>query len=103
MIQTRTAIIGKRRSFAHVTRRNPWRLTGAEAAVVRRICQGQYSQQIADELFISPRTLQTHLSNIYDKVDVADRVELVVKILHHSLAREIFFPELQISDRREIG
>ena len=95
-------IIGKRLGRpGAATRQNPWGLTAREAAVVRLICQGMYTATIAERMTISERTLQAHLSNIFTKVRVYDRVELIVKILHHPLAREIFFPELQISESRK--
>ena len=52
-------------------------LTPAEARVFWEVIQGFTNKQISDRLFISPRTVQTHLSNILNKLDLANRSQLV--------------------------
>lgn len=52
------------------------RLTRAERLVAVRAGRGQTNPQIADELSLSTRTVQTHLSNIYAKLAIASRVQL---------------------------
>jgi non-specific serine/threonine protein kinase len=48
-------------------------LSPRELDVVRLIAQGRTSQQIADELYISVRTVGTHISHIFRKLDVPTR------------------------------
>jgi DNA-binding NarL/FixJ family response regulator len=48
-------------------------LTGQESAVAQLIASGWDDRQIAAELFISGRTVQFHLTNIYSKVGVSSR------------------------------
>jgi DNA-binding NarL/FixJ family response regulator len=55
----------------------PLPLTPAEARVFWEVIQGYTNKQIADRLFISPRTVQTHLSHILSKLDVENRAQLV--------------------------
>nr|WP_079181384.1 helix-turn-helix transcriptional regulator [Mycobacterium tuberculosis] len=39
---------------------------------------------MAARLFVSPRTVQTHLTHIYTKLDVTSRVQLVQEAAQHS-------------------
>lgn len=52
-------------------------LTPAEEKVFWEVVQGLTNKQIGDRLFVSPRTVQTHLSNILHKLDLANRSQLV--------------------------
>jgi DNA-binding NarL/FixJ family response regulator len=55
----------------------PLPLTPAEERVFWETIQGYTNKQISDRLFISPRTVQTHLSNILSKLDLSNRTQLV--------------------------
>jgi DNA-binding CsgD family transcriptional regulator len=48
-------------------------LTAREAEVLRYIAQGWTDTQIAEQLVISPRTVNTHLTSIYSKAQVSSR------------------------------
>ena len=50
-------------------------LTAREMEVLRLAAAGHSNQQIAAELFISPKTASVHVSNILGKLGVASRVE----------------------------
>lgn len=52
-------------------------LTPREQEVLKGIAQGLTNQQIADQLFVSIKTVQTHRGNIMEKLDLHDRVDLV--------------------------
>jgi DNA-binding CsgD family transcriptional regulator/Tfp pilus assembly protein PilF len=52
-------------------------LTPAEVDVVRLVCEGLGNKDIATRLFISPRTVQAHLTHIYTKLGLTSRVQLV--------------------------
>jgi len=52
-------------------------ITGRELDVIQYAAAGLSSREIADTLKISERTIQTHLANIYNKLDVKNRVELI--------------------------
>ncbi|NET53602.1 MAG: response regulator transcription factor [Merismopedia sp. SIO2A8] len=54
----------------------PLPLTPAEERVFWEVIQGLTNKQIGDRLFISPRTVQTHLSNILSKLHLANRAQL---------------------------
>jgi DNA-binding NarL/FixJ family response regulator len=53
----------------------PERLTTREAEVLRLLAGGWTNRQIADELFISPRTASVHVANIFGKLGANSRVE----------------------------
>ena len=52
-------------------------LTARETDVLRQICLGQNTQEIADTLFISHNTVETHRSNLLLKVGVKNTAGLV--------------------------
>lgn len=56
---------------------NPLPLTPAEAKVFWEVIQGYTNKQIGDRLFVSPRTVQTHLSNILSKLQLESRSQLI--------------------------
>jgi DNA-binding NarL/FixJ family response regulator len=55
----------------------PLPLTPAEIRVFWEVVQGLTNKQISEHLFISPRTVQTHLSNILGKLQLDNRSQLV--------------------------
>lgn len=56
------------------------KLTRREIEIVKLIAEGLTSQQMADKLFISPRTVETHRANLMKKVGVRNAIELVKKV-----------------------
>jgi DNA-binding NarL/FixJ family response regulator len=51
-------------------------LTPRESEVTKLVAEGHSSQAIADMLLLSPKTIETHRTNIYQKLNIRDRVEL---------------------------
>jgi DNA-binding CsgD family transcriptional regulator len=51
-------------------------LTPTELDVVRLACEGLGNKEIATRLFVSPRTVQAHLSHVYSKLGVSSRVQV---------------------------
>lgn len=51
------------------------RLTKREIEVLSLIAQGHSSKEAADVLYVSKRTVDFHLANIYDKLQVNNRVQ----------------------------
>ena len=54
---------------------HPAGLTAREVEVLRLVAQGLPNKEIADRLFISAKTVATHLRNIFEKIDVTNRTE----------------------------
>jgi DNA-binding NarL/FixJ family response regulator len=52
------------------------RLTGSELNILRLVADGRTDKQISTTLYISPRTVQSHLAQIRTKVGLRRRVEL---------------------------
>ncbi|WP_171990969.1 AAA family ATPase [Streptomyces sp. JHA26] len=69
-------------------------LTGRERDVLRLVADGRTNRQIAEELFISPKTASVHVSNILAKLGVSGRGEAAA--LAHRLA---LFPTGTLSTR----
>ena len=59
-------------------------LTPAERDVARLVCEGLANKEIATRLFVSPRTVQAHLSHIYAKLGITSRVQLVQEAVRHA-------------------
>ena len=62
-------------------------LTDRERQVIALIAEGLKNRQIAERLFISPTTVTHHLSSIYSKLGVTDRLELVIYAFANKLAK----------------
>jgi DNA-binding CsgD family transcriptional regulator len=52
-------------------------LTPAERDVIRLVCEGLANKDIATRLFVSPKTVQAHLTHVYTKLGLTSRVQLV--------------------------
>jgi predicted ATPase/class 3 adenylate cyclase/DNA-binding CsgD family transcriptional regulator len=59
-------------------------LTPAERDVVRLVSEGLGNKDIATRLFVSPRTVQTHLTHVYTKLGLTSRVQLVQEAARHT-------------------
>jgi len=64
---------------------NGWEsLTPAERDVVRLVSEGLANKDIAARLFVSPRTVQTHLTHIYGKLGLTSRMQLAQEAARHA-------------------
>lgn len=71
IMKERTGIAENNNFFAN-------KLSNREVEVARLICEGMSNKIIAERLFISEKTVKTHVSNILVKLDLRDRMQLVV-------------------------
>lgn len=62
-------------------------LTEREMEVLLMLAQGKTNQEIADELFISLKTVKVHVSNILGKLEVQDRTQAVIYAFKHGLVK----------------
>ena len=58
-------------------------LTPTERDVVRLVSEGLANKDIATRLFVSPRTVQTHLTHVYTKLGLISRVQLAQEAARH--------------------
>jgi serine/threonine protein kinase/DNA-binding CsgD family transcriptional regulator len=65
----------------------PVDLTPREMDVIQWLVEGLSNKEIAQKLFISPRTVNFHLDNIYTKLSVNSRTEAAVYALRHGWVR----------------
>jgi predicted ATPase/class 3 adenylate cyclase/DNA-binding CsgD family transcriptional regulator len=61
-------------------------LTPTERDVVRLVGDGLSNKDIATRLFVSPRTVQSHLRHVYNKLGLASRVQLVNESARHVIS-----------------
>ena len=61
-------------------------LTERELEIVRLVASGYKNKEVGSTLSISERTVKTHLTNIFQKLGVRDRVGLVMYALKHGLS-----------------
>ena len=64
-------------------------LTPTERDVVRLVSEGLGNKDIGDRLFISPRTVQTHLTHVYAKLGLDSRVRLAQEAARRSVSRSV--------------
>ncbi|MEZ4647565.1 MAG: response regulator transcription factor [Candidatus Eisenbacteria bacterium] len=73
-------IIARRvtRSFQAVV---PSPLTERETEILRHLCEGKSYKEIAADLFISERTVHSHLKNVYRKLEVHSKTEAMARAI----------------------
>ncbi|WP_411814546.1 response regulator transcription factor [Dehalococcoides mccartyi] len=69
-------LINKAAKTEEVSAVNP--LTEREIEVLKMAARGVSNKDIADQLYLSNRTIQTHLSNIFKKLSVGSRTEAIL-------------------------
>jgi len=60
-------------------------LTNREFEVLHLVAEGLSNQEIADQLFITLKTVKTHVSNILSKLEVSDRTQATIYAFKHDL------------------
>ena len=60
-------------------------LSERESEVLRLVALGMSNKEVAEELFLSQRTVKAHLTNVFNKLNVASRSEAIVKGLQWGL------------------
>lgn len=63
----------------------PAGLTEREAEVLRLVAEGLTNNEIASQLFLSPKTVSRHLSNIFTKIGVSSRASATAYAAAHNL------------------
>ena len=60
-------------------------LSDRETEILRHLSRGMNYKDVADELFISPHTVKSHIKNIYSKLHVKNRAEAIYKAIKQNL------------------
>ena len=60
-------------------------LSEREAEVLRLVALGMSNKEVAEELFLSQRTVKAHLTSVFNKLNVASRSEAIIKGLQWGL------------------
>jgi DNA-binding NarL/FixJ family response regulator len=60
-------------------------LSARESEILKLLTSGMSNKEIAERLFLSQRTVKAHLTNIFNKLNVASRSEAIVKGLQWGL------------------
>jgi DNA-binding NarL/FixJ family response regulator len=63
------------------------KLTDREREVITMLCEGLRNKQLADRLFIGEGTVRHHLTSVFEKLGISDRLELVIYAYRHGLAK----------------
>ena len=61
-------------------------LTEREIEILQKVAQGKTNQVIADELFLSERTVRTHITNILAKLGLTNRTQAALYALREGIA-----------------
>ncbi len=61
------------------------RLTKRELQIVTAIVEGSSNKDIGQQFGLSQQTVKNHLSHIFDKLGVSNRLELALYAVHHKL------------------
>jgi DNA-binding NarL/FixJ family response regulator len=61
-------------------------LTKREKDVLVELAKGKSNKEIASSLYITEKTVKTHISNIFSKLEVSDRTQAALYAVKHNLA-----------------
>jgi DNA-binding CsgD family transcriptional regulator len=81
----RVDALAARLTWESPAHRYPAGLTSREVDVLRLLPRGLSNAEIAEALFVSPRTIQSHLSNLYGKLAVGGRAEAIAYAVAHGI------------------
>ncbi|MEQ7009323.1 AAA family ATPase [Actinopolymorpha sp. B17G11] len=87
-VRARLRTLGlRRRRFTPTRPTTGWSaLSGSELGVARLVAAGLTNKAVADQLYLSRHTVDSHLRHIFTKLDINTRVELTRLVLQHEPA-----------------
>tara|TARA_R110002072_G_scaffold182067_5_gene338243 strand:+ start:1089 stop:1724 length:636 start_codon:yes stop_codon:yes gene_type:complete len=65
--------------------KDPYKLSDREKQVLQKLCNGSNNSKIAEELFVSVNTVKAHIKNIYEKMHVHSRAEVVAQAIKNKI------------------
>ena len=81
----RDALVKRSKASGTATAVYPDGLSGREVDVLRLIAGGKSNREIAEQLFVSARTVERHIANIYGKIEVHSRTQATSYAFAHGL------------------
>jgi DNA-binding CsgD family transcriptional regulator len=75
-----------RAAAARKTSAAPAGLSPREAEILRLVAAGRTNREIADALYLSVRTVERHVTNLYAKIGARGRADATAFALRHGLA-----------------
>jgi DNA-binding NarL/FixJ family response regulator len=78
-------------------------LTAQEMNCALAIAQGMTNRQAASALFISPKTIEYHLSKIYGKLKICSRTQLTRIITHAAVTTPGGLSEIRVRATDAVG
>jgi DNA-binding NarL/FixJ family response regulator len=61
------------------------KLTDREIEIIHLICKGKTNKEIASELYLSPRTIESHRENIYEKTETHSSAEVAIYAIRYNI------------------
>lgn len=87
-----TRVVLERSSNAAGTTLDVSQLSEREAEVARAVASGKSNKEVAAQLHISERTVKAHLGSVFDKLNIRDRVQLVLHMQQRNAASQQGLP-----------
>jgi DNA-binding CsgD family transcriptional regulator len=78
--RTRSCLLATGATRLHTDLQGVAALTGQELQIAMLVTEGATNREVAARLFLSPKTIEAHLSRIYRKLEVHSRVELAGRL-----------------------
>jgi DNA-binding NarL/FixJ family response regulator len=85
--QALESLVTKPAAPAGASTQRDQRLSNREMEVVRCVAMGLRNKEVADKLGVSEATVKNHLTSVYSKLGVSDRLELILYAIHNRLIR----------------
>jgi HD-GYP domain-containing protein (c-di-GMP phosphodiesterase class II) len=74
----------------------PAGLTAREVEVLKLLARGLTNKEIAERLFISPKTVANHVEHIYVKIEASNRAAASLFTMQHGLLPELHLPAIAV-------
>ena len=85
LAKDRDALVARGRPGVKATAVYPDGLSEREMDVLRLIAKGKSNQEIAEHLFLSARTVERHIANVYGKLNIHSRAQATAYAFSHDL------------------
>ena len=69
--------------------REIYKITYREASVIQSVIAGRTNHEIAEELGITERTVKSHMTHIFNKLGIDNRIQLLIKLKDFNLIPEV--------------